>query len=187
MELKTSNSLDLSINKDDLIDMMVDKELTTMEELIKAKRAERDDITKKIQNLYDAMKAPVDKRIMKMIPAGLDQKDVVGLNYSQNYSSTYVEVKFKDFSLRFDDVNTVIPITADYNKKKQQAKDLKATSDKLYHEINELQQECLKLEKSPKRLKAKLLSNFLKNSKEGQEVLKLLSTESLKMLPNKTN
>ncbi len=187
MELKTSNSLDLSINKDDLIDMMVDKELTSMEELIKAKLAECDNITKKIQNLYDAMKAPVDKRIMKMIPTGLNPKDVVGLIYTHSYTSTNVEVKFKDFSLKFNNVNTIIPNTADYTKKQQQAKDLKATSDKLYREINELQQECHKLEKSPKRLKAKLLSNFLKNSKEGQEVLKLLSTESLKMLPNKTN
>jgi hypothetical protein len=177
MDLKQTNNLDLSINKDDLMDIMIDNKLTELEAELKMVTDKKEALGKKVTNNYDETHEKHDKYLLKkFLPKTIvtDEVPVVNATY---YSSTNLRFKYNDYEV-------VIP-GCDTRDLSAFAKAKQAENDKLNEQIRELNirisvldAEIVNIQKSPKRLKAQMLKNFLGSSKDGQQVLELINSKT---------
>lgn len=174
MDLKQTNNLDLSINKDDLIDIMIDNKLTELEAELKMVTDKKEVLGKKVTNNYNEKH---EKYLLKKFLPKTIVTDEIPTIHGGYYSSVTLRFKYNDYEI-------VIP-NCDTRDLSAFAKAKEAENDKLNEQIrelntkiNELNIEIVNIQKSPKRLKAQMLKNFLGTSKDGQQVLELINSKT---------
>lgn len=174
MDIKTNNTLDMAINKDDLIDIMIDNQLTVLEAELKDLVDERTKITQEIDDNSDIVKKSFDADLCQAhLPKEIKTKEVPHLHYYANSSCT-VRFQFKNFEVSINNVNAInlSPLAKEIKKQNEKLHD---KVRKLKEDINKIENEINTITKSPKRLKAKMLKTFLGASTEGKQVLSLIN------------
>lgn len=174
MDIKTNNTLDMAINKDDLIDIMIDNQLTELETKLEALRLKEKELTDKIEKNAKECKEAFSEKLLTFLPKDLKTKEIPTLQFYQGSGDTSVTFYFKDYQIRVEHVDTRDTSAL---KKKNDAED-----EKMYGKVTDLRadmksinEEIITITKSPKRLKAKMLKTFLGASTEGKQVLSLIN------------
>ena len=177
MDLKQTNNLDLSINKDDLIDIMIDNKLTELEAELKMVTDKKEILSKKVTNNHDETYEKHDKYLLKkFLPKTIVTDEIPTVSGGYYFNCT-LKFKYNDYEIVIDNCDTR-DVSA-FAKAKQ------AENDKLNEQIRELNirisvlnTEIVNIQKSPKRLKAQMLKSFLGSSKDGQQVLELINSKT---------
>ncbi len=172
--LEVNSKLDLTVNKDDLMDMLIDQQLTVLETQLKEVRDEKTAIQEKIDASEKKREEVMNKKLIKLLP-----KELQGLTpesiHHQHYHNSTVNYNFKGFHVSIHGVNT------NEAKPKEETK-LEDEVSALYRKECAIASEINKIEKSGKRIKAKMLKEFLNNSEEGKSILKLMNSSQVKLL-----
>ncbi len=177
MDLKQTNNLDLSINKDDLIDIMIDNKLTELETELKIVTDKKESLNNIILDNYKQTTDKHEKYLLKkFLPKTIvtDEVPIVNGGYYQN---TTLKFRYLEYEIVINNCDTR-DVSA-FAKTKQAENDklnkqIRELNDKIY----ELNIEIVNIQKSPKRLKAQMLKNFLGSSKDGQQVLELINSKT---------
>ena len=187
-ELQVTNRLDLSITKDDLLDIIIDKELTSLENQIKDLELEKDKIQDERQKEKDKIKKSREKVLDKYISKDLKVylstlKSRIAIEYSEYYKRINIEVR----NLETDEIELNIELKKihifnlppyDNPKMKEFDKQISIIDG----EISKIKSEIEKINKMGKRIKSKLLVSFLQKSKEGKGILDTLKNSEIKLL-----
>lgn len=183
MELQTNNRLDLTLNKDDLMEIILDEQLSKIEDVIQEKEHAIQELDKQDAKNDNEHKELVDKILIKYIP-----KPLVGLKcelrYYINYDSTQVTFHYDNFDVVVQGVCTNSPKRTEHAKKD---KEFNTKRTILRQEINALKSNIEEIKKNGKRLKARMLKQFLMNTEDGKTMLELLEKNANKplLLPSK--
>lgn len=163
--LKVEQSLNLSINKEDLINIKIDEMLTSLENELKSIRAQIDAINEE-KNTFDKKEEDnLDKKLLKLLPKELSTKEIPYVDYYSNTNST-VSFKFEKYTISISNLDTTLK---SFSKEKLNLK------TELYKQENQLAADIVKIEKSTKRIQAKMIKELLSNSVSGKEILTLLN------------
>jgi len=177
MDLKQTNNLDLSINKDDLMDIMIDNKLTELEAELKMVTDKKDALSEKVSDNHNETYEKHNKYLLKkFLPKTIvtDEIPTVGGGY---YFNTNLRFRYNDYEIVINSCDTR-DLSA-FTKAKQAENDkLNEQIRELNTKISELNTEIVNIQKSPKRLKAQMLKNFLGTSKDGQQVLELINSKT---------
>lgn len=182
-EIKSTASLNLALTKDDLVDILIDQEIKKLETTIQDCQANMKVVVEKIEDFNNKQQAMKDKEILSRIPKefqALAKKyyNPKSMNYSTGCNSTGVgfrnssgNVTFQVYNINtcFKDLKSLPP---EWNENYQS---LNKTIQKSHEKIKQL-------EKSPRRVKAQLLTQFLNNSDEGKNILSMLKQDGLKLI-----
>jgi hypothetical protein len=177
MDLKQTNNLDLSINKDDLIDIMIDNKLTELEAELKIVTDKKQSLDKVISDNYDQVGEKHTKYLLKkFLPKTIVTDEIPVVNASYYYNST-LKFRYSEYDVVIYDCDCR-DLSA-FNKTKQAENDkINVQIRELNNKIGEINAEILNIQKSPKRLKAQMLKSFLGTSKDGQQVLELINSKT---------
>lgn len=190
MPLDANSRLDLAINKDDLIDILIDSRMTILEEELETNREEAFNISSKITELQSAIKENTDKELLKKYLPSLFRKSKPALSptlsYYEDSESTYVTFSFSEFKVTLSKPVSTINNSDFVKLKKIKIKEYAAIEKKLYDRKIELQSELAALERAPKRVKAQMLRSFLKTTSEGKNILAVIESNQVKVLPPST-
>jgi prenyltransferase beta subunit len=177
MDLKQTNNLDLSINKDDLIDIMIDNKLTELEAELKVVTDKKESLDKVISNNHNETHDKHDKYLLKKyLPKTIvtDEVPVVNTAY---YSSTTLKFRYSEYDVVINNCDCR-DLSAFSKTKEKENEKLREQIKELNIRISVLNTEIVNIQKSPKRLKAQMLKNFLGSSKDGQQVLELINSKT---------
>ena len=183
-DLEITSKLDLTINKDDLMDILIDRELTRLEKAIEAVKAPLVPVKEKWLKFKAKAEEERRKRLLKLLPKEVNVNEEPTLVYYQDHKSTPLTFRFASagFEVSIQNVNTELKKTEDFKKSKEEHEEL---SSKINSEVNILNEEKNMIEKAPKRVKAKMLTSFLGKGKDGKAILELLNKNGgPKMLGN---
>lgn len=190
MPLDANSRLDLAINKDDLIDILIDSRMTILEEELEINREEAFNILSKITELQNAIKENTDKELLKKYLPPLFRKSKPALpptlSYYEDSESTYVTFSFSEFKVTLSKPVSTINNSDFVKLKKIKIKEYADIEKKLYDRKIELQSELTALERAPKRVKAQMLRSFLKTTSEGKNILAVIESNQVKVLPPST-
>jgi predicted nucleic acid-binding Zn-ribbon protein len=177
MDLKQTNNLDLSINKDDLIDIMIDNKLTELETELEMVTDKKETLSKKVTNNHDETHEKHDKYLLKkFLPKTIVTDEIPTVNGGY-YSNTTLRFRYNDYEIVINSCDTR-DVSAFCKTKQAENDKLNEQIKELNIRINVLDVEIFNIQKSPKRLKAQMLKNFLGSSKDGQQVLELINTKT---------
>lgn len=177
MDLKQTNNLDLSINKDDLIDIMIDNKLTELEAELKIVTDKKESLDKVISDNYDQVGEKHTKYLLKKyLPKTIvtDEVPVVNATY---YSNATLKFRYSEYDVVINNCDCRDLSAFNKTKEKENEK-LREQIKELNIRISVLNIEIVNIQKSPKRLKAQMLKNFLGTSKDGQQVLELINSKT---------
>jgi len=192
-EVSVSPTLDFSLNKSDLIEILIDEEMERVELILKQVKERRALIQDEIRNeklafmqdtifpMLTAVCSLITKKFLKVM------SDDEALRIWHNFSSNYSNIEFNitnDYKLQLRTasapVHDIMRLISDFEKR------LTITYSKEINELNTTEYdkaEYLKsLKKNPGRVKAKLIKNFLSQSASGEQLLALVKKTDLKKL-----
>lgn len=182
-EIEQQASLNLNLTKDDLVDILVDQQLTKLETQLKTTEEQLEIISKQIEDHETKAYQQADKIILSKLP-----KEIQSFVTKNNYKLTYykgAEVTSVDIEtpegrdvIRIFNINTKTGVEKLFNTPKTLTDKL----DELVIIRNNTQEQIQKLEKSPRRLKAKLLTEFLDSSESGKNILNMIKQQEVKLL-----
>lgn len=179
MELSTTSALDLKVTKEDLIDIIIDEQLTVIEDKLDVLDKSRKKCQAEIQVYTDRNDQALRKRLMKSLPTELKGAGTPTLSFTRDQKEVTVYFNFPTFQVGVYSVNT------------QAVKDpkgdaacavLRKTLDSLSTEISNLREDKRQLEGNNKRIKAKMIKNFLTQTEKGKAILATLGQPSAKLL-----
>lgn len=173
MELQTNSSLNLQVTKEDLIDILIDEQLTMLEKRQTELNAELKSYQDKNKTITDKKRSVLETKLRKLCPISA-KKDDYTINYNINYNLSSISFHFKDFTIQMkEQVSTKIKyspveekIMADNNKEINRISSILQTLANDIHVLNG----------NNKRVKAKMLRTFLTGTAEGKNILKTLDT-----------
>jgi len=177
MDLKQTNNLDLSINKDDLIDIMIDNKLTELEAELKIVTDKKQSLDKVISDNHDQVDEKHTKYLLKkFLPKTIvtDEVPVVNAVY---YSSATLKFRYSEYDVIINNCDCR-DLSAFSKTKEKENEKLREQVKELNGKIFDINLEITNIQKSPKRLKAQMLKNFLGTSKDGQQVLELINSKT---------
>lgn len=193
--LEVINKLDVSVNKDDLMDILVDKKLTALESEVSSIRDEIKAISKEInESLKELVALKLQDMLgtlMKLIPKDSLVGEMNKVSYSSIYNNTSYSTKLT-FKMS-DGVNLAVDISLSLSNISKVQYDFAYDFEKASSKIRQLnsklvtvQEEIELINKSGKRVRARMLSNILKESRDGKAILDLINNKDLKLLDFKT-
>jgi hypothetical protein len=177
MDLKQTNNLDLSINKDDLMDIMIDNKLTELEAELKIVTDKKESLDKVISDNYNQVGEKHTKYLLKKyLPKTIvtDEIPIVNGGYYQN---TTLKFRYSEYDVVINNCDCR-DLSAFSKTKEKENEKLREQIKELNIRISVLNIEIVNIQKSPKRLKAQMLKNFLGSSKDGQQVLELINSKT---------
>lgn len=173
MELQAQSSLNLQVTKEDLIDILIDEQLTMLEKKRDAIQAELKIYQDKNKVITDKKTSALEARLRKLCPVPA-KKDEFSLSYRRGYRSSNVSFCFENYTVNllgtFD--CEVVYSQAENNLMKENNKQI----TRINESYQMIQQDIQTLNGNNKRVKAKMLRNFLTGTKEGQAILQTLDT-----------
>ena len=182
-EIKSTASLNLALTKDDLVDILIDQEIKKLEITIQDCESLMRAIEEKKKEFNDKQQIIKDNEILSRIPKefqALAKKYYTSgtMNYNNGYNSTGIRFYNTEGNCVFEvyDVSTKFEKLADFPKESTE------NYQQLNRTIQESQEKIKQLEKSPRRVKAQLLTQFLNNSDEGKNILSMLKQDGLKLI-----
>lgn len=179
MDLQTTNTLDLRVSKEDLIDIIIDEQLTRLETLLKVEKDEINRLQDQKDALHTKIKNDFNKKLCKLIPKELGIKSAPkSIFYSNGYGETDIRFNFPGYSILVMGCTKNPEI--ERNKPNIEAIDKLLTP--LYNKRDALQTQINELNGNNKRVKARMIKNFLTKTKEGAEILGILGETSNKKL-----
>ena len=178
MDLQTTNTLDLKVTKEDLIDIIIDEQLTRLEEQLDAENLQLNVYQLQKQTLNEKFKNDFEKKLLKLLPKELNLPKPEKINYNNSYQSTEIGFYFKGYKIVISG-STINPENEN-NKSKLTAIDNLMTP--VIERRDAIQQQISNLNSNNKRVKAKMIKTFLTKTKEGKEILSILGDTSDKKL-----
>lgn len=171
MELQAQSSLNLQVTKDDLIDILIDEQLTILENRVKKLSEEREKYQNSNELIHIKKRTVLETKLRKLCPIPAKKEDFT-ISYSANHTSSGLMFKFKSFVIT---LNGTFDCTLKFTPFEE---DLKKSNNKEISELNadiwELNEEIKTLNGNNKRIKAKMLRTFLTTTEEGKSILKTL-------------
>jgi len=164
--LKVEQSLNLSINKEDLINIKIDEMLTSLENELKSIQAQISAIDEEMAIFNKKEDDLLDKKLLKFLPKELSTKEIPQISYYGNCDSTKVFFNFEKYTVEIQNMNTRV------KKFSEEKLNLKK---ELNQQIYQVQVDIAKIEKSTKRIQAKMIKELLNSSVSGKEILTLLN------------
>jgi len=164
--LKVEQSLNLSINKEDLINIKIDEMLTSLENELKSIQAQISAIDEEMAIFNKKEDDLLDKKLLKFLPKELSTKEIPQISYYGNCDSTKVFFNFEKYTVEIQNMNTRV------KKFSEEKLNLKK---ELNQQIYKIQVDIAKIEKSTKRIQAKMIKELLNSSVSGKEILTLLN------------
>jgi len=182
--IEIKNSLDLNLNKDDLMEMLIDEQLTVLENQLADVTTQKEEVQHKINEIKEKDKLEIQKKILKLLPSEFKSfiNKAKKIDYSYRLSYSIDNNSYYNLKVIIDNLYTIdiLDKTISYNsinidKLNNQFKELS-------NKITEINAEITRINTSGKRIKAKMLKAFLNNSKEGKDILKLMGKSDIKLL-----
>jgi len=164
--LKVEQSLNLSINKEDLINIKIDEMLTSLENELKSIQAQISAIDEEMAIFNKKEKEVLDKKLLKFLPKELSTKEIPEVSYYNNSDSTKVFFNFENYTVEIQNMSTRV------KKFSEEKLNLKK---ELNQQSYQIQADIAKIEKSTKRIQAKMIKELLNSSVSGKEILTLLN------------
>lgn len=182
-EIEQQASLNLNLTKDDLVDILVDQQLTKLETQVKITEEQLEIISKQIEEHKAKAYLQADKIILSRLPKEIQNlvtKNNYKLSYYQGYNETSIDVENSEGGdvIKVFKINTKTGVEKLFNTPKA----LIDRQDELVIILKNTQEQIQKLEKSPRRLKAKLLTEFLDSSESGKNILNMIKQQEVKLL-----
>jgi len=106
------------------------------------------------------------KKLLKFLPKELSTKEIPEISYYSNSDSTKVGFKFEKYNVQIDNMDTRV------KKFSEEKLNLKK---ELNQQSYQIQADIAKIEKSTKRIQAKMIKELLNSSVSGKEILTLLN------------
>jgi hypothetical protein len=164
--LKVEQSLNLSINKEDLINIKIDEMLTSLENELKSIQAQISAIDEEMDIFSKKEKEALEKKLLKTLPKELSTKEIPIIRYYHTSNSAKVSFSFEKYTVEIENLDTRV------KKFSEEKLNLKK---ELNQQKYQLEADILKIEKSTKRIQAKMIKELLSNSVSGKEILTLLN------------
>lgn len=179
MELQTQSSLNLQVTKEDLIDILIDEQLTMLEKKQTELNAELVSLQNKNKVIMDKKRSILETKLRKLCPIPAKKEDFT-LSYNMNYNNSSISFYFKDFRI---EMNDQICTKIKYSPAEEKAM---ADNNKKINEVSQLLQtlnnDIHVLSGNNKRVKAKMLRTFLTGTKEGKGILATLDNTPKQVL-----
>lgn len=181
MELQTQSSLNLQVNKEDLLDILIDEQLSSLEARKEELSNQMKVINEKMTNIHKKKDKQIEKELMKHLPKGLVYVDPPTLQYQKNHPYTGLTFAFDQFTI------TVNKKTFDtkYKFTPAEEKELKTLTEE-YQKLNTItcaiNGDINNINSNNKRVKAKMLRAFLTKTEEGKGILKSMGIPNVKFL-----
>lgn len=179
-EMEKSQTFNLSLNKDDLVDLYIDTVLTSKEQEIVTLKQQKEELVNQIKVIKIAAFSKHAKTLLKR-EFGSDLSDKVIEDCGSEYGEFFIcfenglSVYFKNKSdlYSFD--------TSTKNKVDKLQKEI----SKIESSLRFIDREIADISKSNKRLKAKLIKSLLSSTDDGLAILQHVSNlKDVKLLPN---
>jgi len=188
-KLEVINKLDISVNKDDLMEMLLDKKLSELESKLNINNEQLKTVNAAKLEIYrglvlEQVELKLDKfskLISKKKLVEVIKASVIVAN--QQYGKD--NINHHTFNIKIADELT-LQVYVKLNIKKL-IDDFESELEALYAENNRLKQEIELINKSGKRVKSRMLANILKESEDGKAILELINKKDLKLLDFNTN
>ena len=164
--LKVEQSLNLSINKEDLINIKIDEMLTSLENELKSIQAQISAIDEDITIFNKKEDDLLEKKLLKFLPKELSTKEIPEIFYYSNSNSTKVCFNFEKYTVEIQNMDTRV---------KKFSEERLILKKELNQQIYKIQVDIAKIEKSTKRIQAKMIKELLSSSVSGKEILTLLN------------
>jgi len=181
-EIKSTASLNLALTKDDLGDILIDQEIKKLEGTIQHCQTHMKAVEERKQEFNDKQNVLRDKIVLSRIPKefqALAKKYYTpeSMNYITGVKSAQITfISNKQYVFSVHNIDTIIKGLKEFpTEETQNYRELNKT-------IQESQEKIKQLEKSPRRVKAQLLTQFLNNSDEGKNILSMLKQDGLKLI-----
>jgi len=173
MELQAQSSLNLQVTKEDLIDILIDEQLTMLEKKQTELNAELVSLQNKNKIIMDKKRAVLETKLRKLCPIPA-KKDDFTLSYNINYNNSNISFCFKDFKIG---MNEQVCTKIKYSPAEEKAMaDNNEEINKVIQLLQTLKNDIHLLSGNNKRVKAKMLRTFLTGTKEGKSILATLDT-----------
>lgn len=182
MELEATSSLDLKVTKEDLIDMLIEEQLSALEQELEVHRAEMLKHQEKLTSITNKKKAKLEKELMKYLPKGIvvDPKNPPTLSYHIGSPSTNLAFIFPGFTINMVERYPSVLKYTDAEVKERDAISKKVVEAN--HSFQEVNNKINILNGSNKRVKSRMLKNFLTKTEEGKAILKTMGIGNAKIL-----
>jgi predicted nucleic acid-binding Zn-ribbon protein len=164
--LKVEQSLNLSINKEDLINIKIDEMLTSLENELKSIQAQISAIDEDMTIFNKKEDDLLEKKLLKFLPKELSTKEIPEIFYYSNSNSTKVCFNFEKYTVEIQNMDTRV---------KKFSEERLILKKELNQQIYKIQVDIAKIEKSTKRIQAKMIKELLSSSVSGKEILTLLN------------
>ena len=178
MELQTTSALDLKVTKEDLIDIIIDEQLTIIETRLESLYTEQKKYKQQAIDLAQKDRNDLEKRLIKLVPSEIKSSIPPKLHYSIGRKVIDISFDYGHFQVHLPDVDTRVPKNT---KRVELHNEIVRDSQKVDTLVYELQNEKRQLEGNNKRIKAKMIKNFLTKTKEGKEILSALGQPSVNL------
>jgi division protein CdvB (Snf7/Vps24/ESCRT-III family) len=140
--------------------------LTSLENELKSIRAQISAIDEEMDTFNKKEKELLDKKLLKFLPKELSTKEIPQISYYSNSNSTKVCFNFGKYTVEIQNMDTRV------KKFSEEKLNLKK---ELYQQFYKVQDDIAKIEKSTKRIQAKMIKELLSSSVSGKEILTLLN------------
>lgn len=164
--LKVEQSLNLSINKEDLINIKIDEMLTSLENELKSIQAQISAIDEERDTFNKKEKEVLEKKLLKFLPKELSTKEIPQISCYGNSKGIQVFFNFRKYTVKIDNMDTTVK---NFSEEKLNLK------KELNQQSYQIQADIAKIEKSTKRIQAKMIKELLSSSVSGKEILTLLN------------
>lgn len=188
-EIKVTPTIDFSLNKNDLIEILVDDYITKIEQEVERLQVLHEDMGKELdklrQNVALQLLIHVQKNSKLFTSAVVKSytkpsllslyRDIIEYNYSLSIAvENKVTIKIETSSSYYRDAKSYV------SELVKEVLNHAAEMQKVFNTIAQLNIEKKDLIKSPQRVKARLIKNFLVQNKSGQQILNLIGSTDLK-------
>lgn len=169
--LETTSSLDLKVTKEDLIDIVIDEQLTKLEKNLEEALQVSSELNKEIANIRTKRIDNFNKKLLKLAPKELSSLPTPKITCLYNHNSTQVNLVYEKFTVLINNVNTVLVVSKQETEKENELNDKLYKNNKI---VSEIQNKINTLNGNNKRVKAQLLKTFLTKTPEGKAILSVL-------------
>lgn len=172
MPLQAQSSLDLKVTKEDLIDIIIDEQLTALENASEINYKAIQVLQKKVDALENKKRESLDKKLRKLLPVKTTED--FKLSYYSGYDKTQITFEFENYTLTLREGEcTKLHFT---NKETEEIKGWNKEIKELQSIRGEIGNKIHDLNSNNKRVKARMIRTFLTKTNEGKAILKTLGT-----------
>lgn len=191
---QVTSKVDLSLNKDDLIEILIETKLSELEKDTASLKKELEELNEKFNIEYsnivkdkmvELLEKRCNKKIVEMIKFYMKNFDI-GAKKGPIITSKYTYDVYDLIKISINEppiqIKTNEDIRIDHSDYTDNMRSIKNKTELICDQIHILLKETDNIKASGKRIKARMLKEMLSKSSEGTQVLKLIQTKEINVI-----